>query len=67
VARYWTGLWGVLSRREIPGALPPAARAVLEPLSCDLVDDQDVREEWRSTLADAPNPGPVRKEIHELV
>ena len=67
VARYWAGLWGVLSDRQIPCALAPAARAVLEPLSCDLVDDEDVREGWRTTLADAPNPGPVRKEIHGLV
>lgn len=67
VARYWAGLWGRLSGRSIPESLPGKARAVLEPLSCDLIDDEDVRPEWRATLADAPNPGPVRKEIHELV
>jgi acetoin utilization protein AcuC len=67
VARYWAGLWGVLSGREIPSTLAQASRAILEPLNCDLIDDEDVRESWRTTLADAPNPGPVRKEIHELV
>jgi acetoin utilization protein AcuC len=67
VARYWSGLWGRLSGRSIPETLPEKASAVLEPLSCDLIDDDDVREEWRTRLADAPNPGPVRKEIHELV
>lgn len=67
VARYWAGLWGCLSGRSIPCSLPADAHAVLEPLGCDLIDDQDVREEWRTTLADAPNPGPVRREIHELV
>jgi acetoin utilization protein AcuC len=67
VARYWAGLWGCLSGRNIPSSLSPEARGVLVPLSCDLIDDEDVRGEWRTTLADAPNPGPVRKEIHELV
>lgn len=52
LARYWTGLWGRLSGREIPGRLPEAARAVLARLSCDLVDDEDVRPEWLETLAD---------------
>ena len=67
VARYWAGLWGRLSGRRMPDALPETARAVLEPLGCDLIDDEEVRESWRSTLADAPNPGPVRKAIRELV
>ena len=67
VARYWAGLWGCLSGRNIPSSLSRQAHAVLEPLGCDLIDDEDVRESWRTTLADAPNPGPVRKELHELV
>jgi acetoin utilization protein AcuC len=67
VARYWAGLWGSLSGRSIPESLPENARSILEPLSCDLIDDEDVRNEWRTTLADVPNPGPVRKEIRELV
>ena len=66
VARYWAGLWGRLSGRPIPKALPPEASILLQPLSCDLIDDDEVREEWRTTLSDAPNPGPVRREIHEL-
>jgi acetoin utilization protein AcuC len=67
VARYWAGLWGCLSGKSLPPSLSQEAQAVLQPLSCDLIEDEDVREEWRTTLADAPNPGPVRKEIHELV
>ncbi len=67
VARYWAGLWGCLSGKRLPGSLSREAQAVLQPLSCDLIDDEDVREDWRTRLADAPNPGPVRKEIHELV
>jgi acetoin utilization protein AcuC len=67
VARYWTGLWGRLSGRAIPAALPEAARAILAPLTCDLVDDEDFHDEWLTTLADAPRPGPVRAEIDELL
>lgn len=67
VTRYWSGLWGRLSGRPIPHTLPPEARAILAPLSCDLVDDEDFDPAWLDTLADAPNPGPVRAEITELL
>jgi acetoin utilization protein AcuC len=67
VARYWTGIWGSISKREFPKVLPAQAQAVLEGLSCDLVDDEDRRPEWLTTLADAPNRGPVRREIVGLV
>ena len=67
VARYWTGLWACLSHREIPALLPPRAQAILESLACDLVEEDDMRPEWTTTLADAPNPGPVRREIETLL
>jgi acetoin utilization protein AcuC len=66
VARYWAGLWGRLCGRAMPEFLAGKAAAILEPLCCDLIDEEDVRPDWRTTLADAPRPGPVRKEIHEL-
>ena len=67
VARYWTGLWGTLSGRAIPPVLPRSGKTILERLSCDLVDDEDRRPEWLTTLADAPDPGPVRPEIERLI
>ncbi len=67
LARYWTGLWGRLSGRSTDEPLSVEARAILRSLSCDLVDDEDRREEWFSTLEDAPNHAPVRREIHELI
>ena len=66
LARYWAGLWGRLSGREIPAVLPGPARAVLARLSCDLVDDEDVRPEWLASLADAPRAAPVRAEVLAL-
>ena len=66
LARYWTGLWGRLSGRAIPDSLPQAARAVLSRLTCDLVDDEDVRDEWLTTLADPERESAVRGEILAL-
>jgi acetoin utilization protein AcuC len=66
VARCWTGLWGRLSGRELPGVLPEAAQALLAGLDCDLVDADEVRPEWISTLADTPNRGRIRPEVREL-
>jgi acetoin utilization protein AcuC len=66
LARCWTGLWGRLCGREIPVVLPAEAQVVLGGLACDLVDDEDVRAEWLTTLVDAPAPGAVREAVHEL-
>jgi acetoin utilization protein AcuC len=66
LTRYWTGLWARLSGRSIPETLPAPARRVLARLACDLVDDEDVRPEWLSTLADAPDTRPVRAEVSRL-
>ena len=66
VARYWAGLWARLSGRAIPEVLPDSARAILAPLSCDLVDGEDVRPGWKTTIEDAPNEKPVRTPIIAL-
>ncbi|HEY4999156.1 MAG TPA: hypothetical protein VII36_08440, partial [Usitatibacter sp.] len=66
LARYWTGLWARLSGRAIPESLEGPARVVLERLSCDLIDEEDVRPEWIATLADRPNADAVRPEIVAL-
>ncbi len=65
--RCWSGLWGRLSGRVLPEALPLEAQAYLQQLECDLVDDEDIRADWISTLVDQPNTGPVRQEIRNLV
>jgi len=66
LARCWTGLWGRLRGLALPETLHDEARAVLAALGCDLVDDEDVRPEWLTTLADAPNHGSIRDEIRSL-
>jgi len=66
LARCWTGLWGRLSGRELPLALPVAAQSILRGLECDLVEDEDVEASWLTTLADVPRPDVVRAEVKSL-
>ena len=66
LARYWTGLWGRLSNRIFPVVLPHPARDVLSGLACDLVDEDDMRPEWTTTLADERCGQPVRPEVLAL-
>ena len=66
LARYWTGLWARLSARTIPGELPAEGREILERLHCDLIDDEDLRPQWLTTLADPPTAVAVRTELRTL-
>jgi acetoin utilization protein AcuC len=67
VTRYWTGLWGRISGQAIPEELPQQAVDLLGGMECDLVDEEDVDVRWLSTIADSPDPGPVRERIKSLV
>ena len=66
VTRYWTGLWGRISGQEIPEQLPQPAADLLRGMECDLVDEEDVDVGWYGTIADSPNPGPVRDSVKSL-
>ena len=66
VARCWTGLWGRLAGHEIPEVLPAEAQELLQGLSCDLVDEDDVLPEWQTTLCDAPREGMIREEVRAV-
>ncbi len=67
VTRYWTGLWGRICGQPIPETLPGAAQDFMRRMECELIDDEDIEEQWITTMADARNPGPVRDEIKSLV
>jgi acetoin utilization protein AcuC len=67
LARFWTGLWGLLSGQPWPEELPPAAQELLQGLECDLVDDEDLDPAWLSSLADEPKETAVRPELVSLV
>jgi len=66
LTRYWSGLWARLARHAIPDRLPSAAREVLERLSCDLVDEEDMKAEWLDSVADAPSVSAVRAPLTAL-
>ena len=67
VTRYWAGMWGRISKRAFPARLPEEATDYLRNMECDLIDEDDVLEEWLTTLADTPCPGPIRDETRSLV
>ncbi|MEX5729569.1 acetoin utilization protein AcuC [Rhodovulum iodosum] len=67
LARAWAGLWARLTGQDIPDRLPEAARAVLDGLDCDLVDEDERDPAWLTTIADRRNDGPVREETEALI
>lgn len=67
LARCWTGLWARLSGQEMPETLPKQAVEILAGLECDLIDEDEVRAQWLTTLRDAPNAGPVRAQVRDLI
>jgi len=66
VVRCWGGLWGRLSGRKLPAQLPLVARSFLGSLECDLIDEDEVPQNWITTLADPRNDGPVREQVARL-
>ncbi len=66
VARYWAGMWGRLGGQEMPQVLPEEAQNMLQEMSCDLIDEEDVEQGWLVSLVDSPYNGPVREAIKSL-
>lgn len=66
LARYWAGLWGVISEQSFPETLPDEAVELFSVMDCDLVDEEDRDPQWFSTMADSPYTGPVRPSIKLL-
>ena len=66
LARFWAGLWGRIAGKTLPRSLLKNARAILAPLSCDLIDDENIDPAWLTTLVDPSNPSAVREEVVEL-
>ena len=62
VARAWCGVWGTLSGRPIPDHLPFSAETVLRALTWRRSQGRNPPERWFTSLADPPNPGPIRDE-----
>jgi acetoin utilization protein AcuC len=67
VTRYWAGIWGQITGREMPDRLSAEASAFMRSMDCDLIDVEDIAEQWLTTIADTPYPGVVRDEIKSMV
>lgn len=67
VTRYWAGMWGRITGKTLPDRLPDEARSLMSRMECDLIDEEDIEEQWLTTMADSPYPGTVRDEIRLLV
>lgn len=64
VARFWTGLWGLLSGRELPDALPTEGAELLRSIDWDLDSDEPLFADLLSSRIDRPRPSPVRDPAH---
>jgi acetoin utilization protein AcuC len=68
LARCWTGLWAILSGRELVDDLPESGRDLLQNVVWDL-DDEEAPDYSRQFfhLEDLPRPGPVRQAVTERI
>jgi acetoin utilization protein AcuC len=67
VTRYWAGLWARIAGKEIPDRLSADQSAFMRRMECDLIDEEDIEEQWLTTIADTPYPGAIRDEIRSLL
>jgi acetoin utilization protein AcuC len=63
LARCWTGVWGLLSGRELPEAMPPEGEALLRAVDWDLDEDEDHFETLFTHRVDRVVPGEVRADV----
>lgn len=66
LARAWTGLWALLSGRELPDALPPDAVAALRAVDWDMDEEEPHFEQLFRSRVDVLSSASVRPEIHDL-
>lgn len=67
LARCWTGVWALLSGRDLPLELPDAGRALLRSVDWDQDEDEDYFAQLFESRVDTPVDEPVRADIHALL
>ncbi len=72
LARCWTGVWALLSGRELPAAIPEQGQTLLREAGWEEDDDDDDKDGARPDLLirsrlDADYRGPVRSEVMALL
>jgi acetoin utilization protein AcuC len=66
VARAWAGLWGLLSGRELPGAIPAAGQEAMRATGWTLDEDACYFPSLFQSRLDVPSDAPIRPEILDL-
>jgi acetoin utilization protein AcuC len=69
VARAWTGLWGILSGRTLPAAIPERGADILREVGWDQDGDEDQDAFTESLLRsrlDGPADASIRTEVREI-
>lgn len=66
LARAWTGLWALLSGRQLPEDLPVAGSALLRAVGWELDEDEPHYARMFASRLDEAAPRPVRPEIRAL-
>jgi len=67
LARCWSGVWGVLSGRRLPDAIPPAGKKILENVNWDDDEDEPYFKKMFECLWDDPLDGAVRADVKDRV
>ena len=67
LARAWTGLWALLSGRELPEALPAAGADLLRDVGWDMDEDEAHFAQLFISRLDQLETQDVRPEIHTLI
>ena len=67
LARCWTGVWAILSGRELPSAIPDPGQALLRAVDWDQDEDEDYFARLFTSRLDEDRSGPVRTEIEALL
>lgn len=65
LARCWTGLWALLTGRDLPGEIPASGQALLRDVDWDLDEDEPWFESLFVSRLDPDRSGPVRAELHQ--
>ncbi|MDH5301628.1 MAG: acetoin utilization protein AcuC [Gammaproteobacteria bacterium] len=65
LARCWTGVWGLLSGRDLPLALPVQAQQLLRAVDWDQDEDEDYFPQLFQSRIDPPQTGPIRDEVRD--
>lgn len=66
LARAWTGLWALLSGRELPEAIPIAGAGVLRKAGWNLDEDEPYFSSLFASRFDHPGPEKISKQIQQL-